>query len=45
MSITIYRYASSVKAPHELLLDFGVVVGFFVAMTALATRAYPKAIL
>jgi ABC-2 type transport system permease protein len=29
----------------ELLLDFAVVAGFFVAMVAAATRAYPRAIL
>jgi ABC-2 type transport system permease protein len=34
-----------VGAPHELLLDFAVVLGFFVVMATAATRAYPKAIL
>lgn len=34
-----------VGAPHEVLLDFGVVIGFFVLMACAATRAYPKAIL
>jgi len=34
-----------VGAPHELLLDFGVVIGFFALMAIAATRAYPKAIL
>jgi ABC-2 type transport system permease protein len=29
----------------ELLLDFGFVIGFFALMVALATRAYPRAIL
>jgi len=32
-------------ASGELWLDFAVVIGFFVAMAAAATRAYPRAIL
>ncbi|MEA2300138.1 MAG: type transport system permease protein [Solirubrobacteraceae bacterium] len=32
-------------APHEILLDFAVVIGFLAAMVAAATRAYPRAIL
>lgn len=32
-------------ASGELWLDFAVVIGFFVAMVAAATRAYPRAIL
>jgi hypothetical protein len=34
-----------VGAPHEVLLDFGVVLGFFAVMALAATRAYPNAIL
>jgi ABC-2 type transport system permease protein len=32
-------------APHEVLLDFVVVFGFFAVMATAATRAYPRAIL